>query len=128
METIYMPKVTTVELVQLICKYKTSKGRKTKPDYLMPFLNFASTNMQQYADALAAGSNPDWRVKEALLYSIGSLSDDIGLYKDLANNIEPMLKAHVMPDFGSAHPLLRTRACWVYGEFSSYEFTDKVHI
>ena len=53
METIYMPKITTVELLQLICQYKTTKGRKQKPDYLMPFLNFASTNMQEYADAVA---------------------------------------------------------------------------
>lgn len=40
--------------------------------------------MQQYADAVAAGSNPDWRVKEALLYSIGSLNDTIRAYPDLS--------------------------------------------
>ena len=99
METIYMPKVTTVELLQLILQYKTTKGRKNKPDFLMPFLSFASTNMQQYSDAVQAGSNPDWRVKEALLYAIGSLNEIIGLHEDLARNIEPMLKAHVMSDF-----------------------------
>lgn len=57
----------------------------------MPFLGFASNNMQQYADALAAGSNPDWRVKEALLFSIGSLNETIRTFDDLAKNIEPML-------------------------------------
>lgn len=119
-----MPKITTVELLQLICQYKTTKGRKQKPDYLMPFLNFASTNMQEYADAVAQGANPDWRVKEALLYAIGSLNETIGLHADLARNIEPMLKAHVMTDFQSPHPLLRSRACWVYGEFCDYEFQD----
>ena len=94
----------------------------------MPFLSFASNNMQQYADALAAGGNPDWRVKEALLYSVGSLNETISLYKDLERNIEPMLKQHVLPDFQSAHPLLRSRACWVYGEFSHYTFEDKQHV
>lgn len=94
----------------------------------MPFLSFASNNMQQYSDAVQAGSNPDWRVKEALLYAIGSLNEIIGLHKDLARNIEPMLKTHVLPDFTSPHPLLKSRACWVYGEFCDYEFQDTQHI
>jgi len=41
----------------------------------VPFLGFASDNMQQYASALAQGAQPDWRVKEALLYTIGSLNE-----------------------------------------------------
>ena len=48
-----MPKNTTCDLLQLICQYKTNKKRKEKPDYLMPFLNFASQNMQQYSDGVA---------------------------------------------------------------------------
>ena len=55
--------------------------------------------MQQYSDALAAGQNPDWRVKEALLFAIGSLSETVIKFGDLAKNIEPMLKSHVLPDF-----------------------------
>lgn len=123
-----MPKVTTCELLQQICTYKSQKGRKNKPDYLVPFLGFASNNMQQYAEALAAGSNPDWRVKEALLYSVGSLNETLALYKDLEKNIEPMLQTHVLPDFQSAQPLLRARACWVYGEFSYYGFENQQHV
>ena len=99
METIYMPKINTVELLQHICQFKTQKGRKVKPDYLVPFLGFVSNNMQQYANELAAGGNPDWRVKEALLYSVGSLNETIRGFSDLAKNIEPMLKTHVLPDF-----------------------------
>ena len=101
-------------------QYKSTKGRKAKPDYLFPFLGFATNNMQQYAEGLAAGANPDWRVKEALLYAVGSLSEIIRLYDDLAKNIEPMLKTHVMPDFQTAHPLLKSRACWVYGQFADF--------
>ena len=122
METIYMPKVTTVELLEQILEYKTQKGKKQKPDYLVPFLGFVSNNMQQYADALQSGANPDWRVKESLLYAVGSLNEIIGMHDDLAQNVEIMLKAHVLPDFTSQYPLLRSRACWVYGEFSDYDF------
>ena len=84
--------------------------------------------MQQYSDNVQAGNNPDWRIKEALLFAIGNLTETIGLHKDLARNIEPMLKTHVLPDFTSPHPLLKSRACWVYGEFSDYEFTDSQHV
>ena len=123
-----MPKNSTVELVQLICQHKSQKKKKVKPDYLMPFLNFASTNMQQYADGLAAGGSPDWRVKEALLFTVGSLNDVIRNYDDLANSIEPMLKAHVFPDLTSTNPLLQSRAIWCYSEFSYFKFTDTQHV
>ena len=108
----------------MICQYKTKKGKNQKPDYLMPFLSFASSNMQQYADAYAAGGNPDWRIKEALLFSIGNLNEVIHLYDDLSANIEPMLKAHVLADLSSPHLILRARACWTYGQFSYYQFSD----
>ena len=32
--------------------------------------------------------------------------------------LEPMLKRHVQPVFGSALGFLRMRACWVYGQFA----------
>ena len=105
-ESMYMPKLTTIELIERICSHKSQKGRRIKPDHLMPFLNFASNNMQQYADEVAAGANPDWRVKEALLFSVGSLQGTIEKHADLAASIEPMLKAHVFPDFTSSQPLL----------------------
>lgn len=67
----------------------------------MPFLKFATDNMSQYAEAVAAGGNPDWRVKEALLFAMGSLNEVISLHKDLKKSIEPMLQGHVLPDFKS---------------------------
>jgi len=39
-----------------------------------------------------------------------------------------MLKTHVLADLNSAQPLLKVRACWVYGEFCDYEFNDSEHI
>ena len=63
-------------------------------------------------------------MKEALLYAVGGLSEIVRLYKDMAGSIEPMLKAYVLPDLASPHPLLQSRACWVYGEFSDYNLQD----
>ena len=39
-----------------------------------------------------------------------------------------MLKAHVFSDFQSAFPMLRSRACWIYGKFSSFKFVDSEHV
>ena len=46
-ETIYMPKNTCIDLLQYACCYR-SGNKKSKPDYLYPFLAFATTNMTQY--------------------------------------------------------------------------------
>ena len=46
-ETIYMPKNTCIDLLQYACCYRSGK-KKSKPDYLYPFLAFATTNMTQY--------------------------------------------------------------------------------
>ena len=35
---------------------------------------------------------------------------------------------HVMPELNSDQPFLRSRACWVYGEFGDYTFADEQHI
>ena len=34
----------------------------------------------------------------------------------------------VMPELISDQPFLRSRACWVYGEFGDYSFSDDKHI
>lgn len=79
-ETLFMPKNTIIDLLIYVCSYistKKVKGQKTvrKPDYLFPFLNFAVTNMNQYAEQIQQGNSPDWRIKEALLLAIGHLHD-----------------------------------------------------
>ena len=46
----------------------------------------------------------------------------------MKSSIEPMLKAYVLPDLASPNPLLQSRACWVYGEFSDFDLEDAQHI
>ena len=118
-ETIYMPKVTCVNLIQYVCAYKSVKKQK-KPDYLIPFLTFATNNMTMYNDEKQKNANPDWRIKEALLFAVGSLCGQIAEQKELNKSMEPMLMTHVMPELNSDQPFLRSRACWVYGEFGDY--------
>ena len=42
--------------------------------------------------------------------------------------MEPMLIQHVLPELNSSTPFLKSRACWVYGEFGEYEFQDTSHV
>ena len=46
-ESLFMPKVTVVDLLQHICQIRT-QGKKAKVDFLVPFLNYAVNNMTQY--------------------------------------------------------------------------------
>jgi len=39
--------------------------------------------------------------------------------------MEPMLVAHVLPELQSAQPFLRSRACWLYGEFGDLKLGDE---
>jgi len=103
------------------------KGKKQqrKPDYLFPFLGFAVSNMVQYQEQIVQGHSPDWRIKEGLLCAIGHLHDQIMNHEELIVQMEPMLIHHVLPELSSAQPFLRSRACWLYGEFGNFRFQDE---
>lgn len=122
-----MPKNTVIDLMQYIVEHKSDS--KAKPDYLFPFLNYAVTNMNSYLELKNQGGTPDWRIKEALLCAVGHLQSQIHDERAVLNaQIEPMLRQHVMPELTSEQPFLRCRACWVYGEFSNFHYTDDDHV
>lgn len=55
-ETLYMPKNTTIDLLQYICMYKSGgDSSSVKPDYLFPFLNYAVNNMKNYKQLQQTG-------------------------------------------------------------------------
>lgn len=39
-----------------------------------------------------------------------------------------MLKEHVLPELESSEPFLRSRANWLYGEFSTFKYSDNRHV
>lgn len=122
-----MPKNTLIDLIQYICKYKSNK--KGKQDYLIPFLTYAKTNMEQYQALAAQIQTPDWRIKEALMTAVGFLEGEISQEKaTLGPMMEPLMATHVLPELSSVQPMLRARANWLYGEFSAFKFADEEHI
>lgn len=89
------------------------------------FLEFCVTNLNQYS---AQASTSDWRIKEAILYSIASLYDELTAQKNIRVMLEPMMITHVLPELQSPQPFLKMRACWFYGEFGTFKFKDTNHI
>jgi len=60
---------------------------------------------------VANNQGADWRIKEALIFAIGTLRDEISDQKDLKAEMENMLKTYVLPELSSEIPLMRSRAC-----------------
>lgn len=96
-ETIFSPKNTIVDLLIYLCDYKSNKKSK-KPDYLHQFLQYCVNNLNEYNNQ----QSPDWRIKEAILYSIGSLRDQVNNFRDLRRLMEPMMTSHVLPELKSS--------------------------
>lgn len=72
-----------------ICKYSSEKKKKkAKPDYLHKFLAFAVKNLNEYQEKIQSGQGADFRIKEALMFAISCIIDEINSQKDLKANME----------------------------------------
>ena len=82
-DSLFSPKNSIVDLLIRLCTYKTNKKAK-KPDFLHKFLEFCVTNLTQYSQQAATQqASSDWRIKEAIIYSIGSLQDELVAQKNI---------------------------------------------
>lgn len=70
----------------------------------------------------------DWRIKEAIMHLIGSLSELIVSQNDMRELMEPMMAHHITMELSSMEALLRWRSVWLYGEFQCLNFVDQNHI
>jgi len=48
--------------------------------------------------------------------------------KEYMTNAEVMIKEYVFPELSSDNGFMKARACWVYGEFAYFPFTDDDHL
>lgn len=83
-------------------------------------MNNLNTYQQQAVQA-------NWRIKEAIIYAIGSLCDELIKYEDLYLSLEPTIFVHVLPELTSAQPFMRMRTCWFYKEFGNFGFRQEGH-
>lgn len=86
-ETLFLPKANVLDLLQHICSYAPKqKGKKKSavaPEFLFPFLAYVAQNLREYSEKTAAGQNADWRIKEALLHSVGMIKDEVEKFDEL---------------------------------------------
>ena len=114
----FNPKAIVKTLVKSICSIKQARGQKVSP-YLQSYLQVLATNLEQ--------PSQDFRVKEAILHALGNLHELISRSKELLQNIEPLLSNFAYNELSSSNPMLRARACWVYGKFGKIRF-DEGHL
>jgi hypothetical protein len=113
-----------IDLLTGFCQYKSKKKAK-RPDFLKKFLQFCVKTLVEFNQQQV---QPDWRIKEAILYAIGSLYQDLYAYSELRRELEPMVKQFVLPELVSQQPFLQMRASWVYGEFGNFKFKEAGHM
>lgn len=88
------------------------KSRKVKVgEYLQNYLTVLASNLET--------TSPDFRIKEAVLHSLGSLSEHVSLSLELQASLEPLLQQSVFGELVAENPILRARAIWVYGKLGS---------
>jgi hypothetical protein len=127
-ETLFQPKNQVQDLLCYLCKYSGSKKKKSKPEYLHKFLNFAVKNLNEYQAKIQSGQGADFRIKEALMFAISCIIDEINSQKDLRGNMEQMLQHYILPELSNDQPFMRLRACYVYGVYGSLKFKNQDHL
>ena len=89
--------------------------------YLMPLMQFVVRVLNE-----TRGSAADAAVsrKYGALTVIAALDVTLRERAVFAAQLEPMLAAHVLPELGSSHPLLRAQACWTFARYCGIEWRD----
>ncbi|XP_078483140.1 importin-7 isoform X1 [Ciona intestinalis] len=76
----------------------------------------------------AATSEELIRRRDGALHIIGSLADTLLKRKMYKDQLELMLRTHVIPELQSDYGFMRARACWVVQHFSEAKFKKKENI
>ena len=107
----YNIKLMVKYLVGSICSIKVNRKQKIS-QYLQEFLELIANNLEQ--------PQQDFRVKEALLHTLGNLKEQIEDSLYLQGLMTDMLEKYAFQELKSENSFLRARACWLYGQFGSF--------
>lgn len=81
-----------------------------KPEKMRPFLNQCFEAMEATQDPIEL---------EALLLTIGHLAPIISQEAEVLTGVEQLLQKHAHPHLTNPIGYLRSRACWIYGEYAN---------
>jgi len=117
MGDLYNPRLAATNLLMTLAL--PSKPFHAK-DCLPRFLNFINTVLSKYQTDAAK----DFRAKDGCLYALGSLKKRLRTNEAYQAALEPMVIAHIIPEFQSPHGFLRSKACWVCAQYSRIEWQN----
>lgn len=109
MEDYYSPRAAACSLLFTLSKLRPRGS-------VIPFLAFLGTILEQYA---AAPTHPHAVRKDGALLAIGHVKDKLLSRGDLRSSLHTVLVQYTLGDLSSAHPFLRSRACWLFGQVAA---------
>ena len=116
-------KNASMDLIEAICKKQDINNQP----YLHLFFRYAAFCMINNQDPRT--KQPlDLLLKEALLWALGILKDDIVNDEALKAQMETILEQYVLPEFKNQIGFLRARACWIFGKYGHIEFQNPQNI
>lgn len=108
------------ELIKTICNIRQTRRNKIS-DYLTNYLQLLVENLN-------APPSEDFRHREALLHAFGLLSQHMAYSSEYQANAEMMIQQYVFPELESDNAFMKARACWIYGQFAHFSFSNEDHL
>ena len=116
-EDLYSPRTAAVNFMLEMARLRAKDNNN-----LDLFLGFVVAELTAYNEASAA--DKQYRRKDGAMLAVGSLSDKLKSSTRYAQQLEPMILHHVLPEFQSPHGHLRAKAAWVCGQYADIEFSQ----
>lgn len=114
-EDMYSPRSAALSFVTTLLR--------TRPaDQLHPFLARVAGVLQARAAPGGRDGGGGAAQLDGALYALGGLVDVLKRRPPYSDQLEGMLVAHVLPEFGAAQGHIRAKACWVAGKYADIPF------
>jgi hypothetical protein len=88
-------------------------------------VNKTSPYLESYIQLLLSYIGNDQigiEAREAIIHALGCLKEHISTCPGIRNQMESLLMTYIYADLSSSNPILKARACWIYGEFGDFDF------
>jgi hypothetical protein len=115
-EDMYSPRTAAMNFISELLRVR-------KGDQLHFFISFLVSVLQRCAPGTPPETRPYGELDGAL-FALGSLVDVLKRTEPYNAQLEAMLIAHVLPEFGNPRGHLRAKAAWVAGMYADTSFSN----
>ena len=115
-EDMYSPRTAAMNFISQLLRVR-------KAEQLDRFVAFLVSVLQRCGPATPPEQRP-YEQLDGALFALGSLVDVLKRTPPYNTQLEAMLVAHVLPEFGNARGHLRAKAAWVAGMYADTEFSN----